>query len=131
MGCQWDTVETMEDRDPDEAQMEHARWHNVRNPFLRSLADVEHWAMANGGEMAVRRALADGLFAACSVIVQRWLDLEERKRVVALDAAALDAAQQSARYAERAARYAMWSAAISAAVGLVAAGTFVYTFVIR
>ncbi|MCA0214727.1 MAG: hypothetical protein LCH79_16310 [Proteobacteria bacterium] len=121
----------MADHDHDEAQMERARWRGMRNPFLRSMADVDHWAQANGGEPAVRRALADGLFSACSVIVKSWIELEERKRVVALDVAALEASQQSARSAERAARYAMWSAVISAAVGVVAAGTFLYTFVIR
>lgn len=90
-------------------------------PILPSLADVATWAEHNGGELGVRVALAENRFEADRAVVERWLELEERKRVLAHEEAALSASQRSAEAAERAARWAMWSAIVSALTAIAAA----------
>lgn len=98
---------------------------------MASIAEVDAWARYNGGELAVRVALAEGKLSKSREVVTNWIALQERQRMDQHAQATLLAAERSALAAERAARWAMWSALISAAVGVVAAGTFFYTFVIR
>jgi hypothetical protein len=97
------------------------------SPTFTTFADVEIWAAANGGELGVRVALAEGLFSAPGrppQLVEKWIAIEERKRSDAHAAASLQADQSAAQAAMRSARYAMWSAAISAAAGLVSAASY-------
>jgi hypothetical protein len=93
-------------------------------PILRTIEAVGDWAEHNGGELAVRVALAEGQFSYYAAIVQKWLELEERKRLMAHDQATLIADQRAAQASERAARWAMWSALISAAAGVISAATY-------
>lgn len=96
---------------------------------LYTLEDVDAWATANGGELVVRSALAEEAIShPVSVRVARaWLALLEhqRREFRAQDDQA--AQRRSVVAAERAARYAMWSAAISAATGIVSAFAYYVT----
>lgn len=90
-------------------------WRAVgrKHLMVRDLTEVSAWAEANGGELGVRHHLAEGGFGLTRGVAERWLELEERKRLLEYDRATLQADQRAATAAERAARYAMWSAIIS------------------
>lgn len=90
----------------------------------RTMEDVSAWADENGGELAVRNALANGEFSLASRIVELWLKEVERQRADSHAMASLQADHQAAQAAERAARWSMWSALVSAAVGIVSAAAY-------
>lgn len=100
--------------------------------MFRSLDSVDRWVERHG-VAALRRALAEGTVAypISSGVAKEWLALHDLEQASQHQAEQLAVDRRAAQAAERAARYAMWSALISAAVGVVAAGTFFYTFVIR
>src|SRR4051812_41519298 len=77
-------------------------------------AQVQTWADRNGGEAAVRTQLAQGFFHDWEPAVHAWLAEQERQRADQHALEALEAAQRAAFASERAAQFAMWSAAISA-----------------
>lgn len=90
----------------------------------RTMEDVSDWADKHGGELAVRNALANGEFSLYSGTVEKWLSEVERRRADSHAVASLQADQRSALAAERAARWSMWSALVSAAVGLGSAAAY-------
>jgi hypothetical protein len=103
---------------------------------FRDMSEVHQWVNDHGGgaegELALRNAIAKvGPNTPHSGLVYEWLEQQERKRsdahVVAsleIDRRAAQAAERSASASERAARYAMWSAAISGSVGVVSAAAY-------
>jgi hypothetical protein len=105
-------------------------------PRFRDMSEVHQWVTDHGGgaegELALRDAIAQvGPSAPVASLVYEWLEQQERKRSDAHVAASLEidrraaqAAERSASVSERAARYAMWSAAISASVGIVSAAAY-------
>lgn len=106
-------------------------------PAFKTFAEVQEWVDQNGGgpagELALRNALAQSTGAPLPVIVlmESWIARLEQERAGAHESAMLEvntrsalAAEKSASSSERAARYAMWSAAISAAVGIISAATY-------
>jgi hypothetical protein len=104
---------------------------------IKSVDDAQAWVDENGGgeagELALRNALAGlGKHQHYSInMALEWLARQEQARASAYENAILAAAQRSTMAAERsafaserAARYAMWTAAISAAVGIVSAAAY-------
>lgn len=105
------------------------------SPF-RDMSEVHQWVNDHGGgaegELALRNAVAQvGPNAPVAGLVYEWLEQQERKRSdvhvaasLEIDRRAAQAAERSAIASERAARYAMWSALISATVGIVSAAAY-------
>ncbi|WP_299795509.1 hypothetical protein [Ramlibacter sp.] len=108
-------------------ELEEGYYSNQSPSRLQSVEAVGTWAKYNGGELRVRTGLANGEFVYNSQVAEKWLELQERKRTDAYAEASLETARRAAVASERAARYAMWGALISAASGIVFAATYFIT----
>jgi hypothetical protein len=83
-----------------------------------TLAEVQAWADSqDGGELAVRNALAEAVIRRPRSIelCNAWLAQQERQRTEIVTSENLELARRSAAASERAAQWAMVSAALSAA----------------
>lgn len=94
------------------------RWYTVD--------DVAVWAESNGGELGVRNDLAAGVISQNehARLAKAWLAHLERERADAQTRESMEIGRRAAVASERAARYAMWSAAISAAVGILSGAAY-------
>lgn len=96
---------------------------NIGTVRAFTLDEVEQWAAINGGELAVRNALATEKIShpTCVQVAEAWLTACERQRAQEHASASLETSRRSAMASERAARWAMWSAVISAATAIASA----------
>ena len=97
--------------------------------YFKSIAQAGEWAAENGGELALRNAIAAAKVdnGPSLNFAQAWLLEQERLRAEEHAVASLDVARESAQASSRAAKWAMWSALISLAATIVSAATYWFT----
>lgn len=93
---------------------------------LRSVDDVITWAQANGGESAVRVALADRrIRAEPSVrVAEAWLAMQQGARADQHDGESLEVSRQALAVARQSARYALYAALVATAAAIVSAAAY-------
>lgn len=116
------------------------RWDNSAMPFLgdtrkialrpsvrlRSIDDVVAWAEDNGGDAAVRVALADRrIRSEASVrVAEAWLAIQQDARADHHDDQSLDVSRQALALARQSARYSLYAVLVATAAAIVSAATY-------
>ncbi len=101
----------------------------VSSVAFTALEEVQEWVDKHGVD-ELRRAIAQKRVAVGDPLdfARNWLRLHDARNAEEKAAQATQLSHRATAAAERAARFAMWSAIVSAVATVVAAISFVYTF---